>query len=271
MSEPYTPVLRLPRGKGRDFVVSDIHGMFHLVMKAMEELQFDPSVDRLFSVGDTVDRGPFSAAARQFLREHWVKAVRGNHEGMFLDCYQGGQLDLAALKFNVERNGADWWLEISDEERWELLSIFAQMPLAIEVETSRGLVGLVHAEVPRGMDWQTFCALLEAGDPHTCASALWGRTRVTANDRSGVPGVDRIYSGHTIHGQVQRLGNCFMLDTGAFLSAEEEGGRLTVANMVAATTPLLARPNAQQKHSSLQLFGETSRTPFSAYLNKLWG
>lgn len=264
---PFGEVKRLGRGLGRDFVVGDIHGMFHLVMQALDELKFDPRVDRLFSVGDTVDRGPFSAEARAFLREPWVHAARGNHEQMFLDCYQGGRLDAAALQHNVDRNGAGWWLELSPVERDELLEEFSRMPLAIEVETERGTVGLVHAEVPRRMDWPTFTAALEAGDDHTIQSCLWGRTRVKSGDVSGVLGIDRVFSGHTILGQVSRLGNCYFLDTGAFLRNGEDQGSLAVANLIAATAPIMKRPKSA---GILQLFEKVRSGPFGDYMGT-WG
>jgi hypothetical protein len=47
---------------GRDFVVGDIHGCFSKLSAELERLRFDRDVDRLFSVGDLVDRGPESAA-----------------------------------------------------------------------------------------------------------------------------------------------------------------------------------------------------------------
>ena len=45
---------------GRDFAVGDIHGCFTELQRGLEAIGFDPSTDRLFSVGDLVDRGPES-------------------------------------------------------------------------------------------------------------------------------------------------------------------------------------------------------------------
>ena len=45
---------------GRDFVVGDIHGCFDLLQQALDEAAFNPDRDRLFSVGDLIDRGPQS-------------------------------------------------------------------------------------------------------------------------------------------------------------------------------------------------------------------
>ena len=45
---------------GRDFAVGDIHGCFTELQRGLDAIGFDPSTDRLFSVGDLVDRGPES-------------------------------------------------------------------------------------------------------------------------------------------------------------------------------------------------------------------
>ena len=42
---------------GRDFAVGDIHGHFTRLQSALDKAGFEPSVDRLFSVGDLIDRG----------------------------------------------------------------------------------------------------------------------------------------------------------------------------------------------------------------------
>ncbi|MBP5144082.1 metallophosphoesterase, partial [Pseudomonas chlororaphis] len=62
---------------GRDFAVGDIHGHFTKLQAALDAVQFDPTVDRLFSVGDLVDRGPESADVDTWLAKPWFHAVRG--------------------------------------------------------------------------------------------------------------------------------------------------------------------------------------------------
>jgi serine/threonine protein phosphatase 1 len=61
--------------------VGDIHGHFQRLQQCLEAVGFDPAVDRLFSVGDLVDRGPHSEAALDWLAQPWFHAVQGNHEG----------------------------------------------------------------------------------------------------------------------------------------------------------------------------------------------
>lgn len=67
---------------GRDFAVGDIHGMFRLLQTELDGIGFDPLVDRLFSVGDLVDRGPDSELALEWIAKPWFHAVQGNHEDM---------------------------------------------------------------------------------------------------------------------------------------------------------------------------------------------
>ena len=54
---------------GRDFAVGDIHGAFADLRRALDAIGFDEHRDRLFSVGDLVDRGPESEAALEWLKK----------------------------------------------------------------------------------------------------------------------------------------------------------------------------------------------------------
>lgn len=72
--------------RGRDFVVGDLHGETELLWRRLKQLEFDPGRDRLFSVGDLVDRGRDSAGALGLLDQPWFYAVQGNHENMLIDA-----------------------------------------------------------------------------------------------------------------------------------------------------------------------------------------
>jgi len=71
---------------GRDFVVGDIHGMFPALEELLASVEFDGDRDRLFSVGDLVDRGPLSKHAPDWLAHPWFIACRGNHEQFCAGC-----------------------------------------------------------------------------------------------------------------------------------------------------------------------------------------
>lgn len=65
---------------GRDFAVGDIHGHFTRLQAALDTAGFDPATDRLFSVGDLVDRGPECRDVLDWLAKPWFHPVRGNHD-----------------------------------------------------------------------------------------------------------------------------------------------------------------------------------------------
>ena len=62
--------------KGTDYVVGDIHGHFTLLQNTLKELGFSEEKDRLFSVGDLVDRGEESHLALEWLDKPWFYPVR---------------------------------------------------------------------------------------------------------------------------------------------------------------------------------------------------
>lgn len=269
MSAPfYTPsIVRLSENTvGRDFIVGDLHGAFDVLKIALQDVKFDTKSDRLFVVGDLVDRGGYSYYASRLLAKEWVYSVRGNHEDMFLELYEDTDTpDPAVVKLVCSRNGMDWWFDLDQHSRMETIQAFRKLPLVYEVPTPRGLVGIVHAEVPHGMSWEEFKSGIESGSKKVIESALWGRTRFTKGDTSGVRGIDRLFVGHTVRYEgVQRLGNVYGIDTGAVFSiSQTEGTRLSFADL-ACETQVLCTP--KPKHEGLvDLRGESSGAPKVSY------
>jgi serine/threonine protein phosphatase 1 len=206
---------------GRDFVVGDIHGCFQKLEVELAQIGFDPSVDRLFSVGDLVDRGPDSDLAYEWLAKPWFHAVRGNHEQMAIDCADG--MSDAGVYVH---NGGAWFLALTKPEQRLIADAFSALPIAIEVETQAGLVGIVHAECPLG-SWADFVDALQSDRADLCAmTSMWSRERITAKDASEIEGVERVFVGHTPLTQPSKLGNVYYIDTGAVF-----GKRLTIVQI----------------------------------------
>ncbi len=267
------PVLRLSKNEiGRDFVVGDIHGAYDLVLDAMRPASFDPSRDRLFAVGDLIDRGPGSHRCARFLAQPYVHAVRGNHEAALLDLYEDGNPPDDVLPALCKLcNGLGWWLDVPKPARREILAALRNLPFAIEIETRRGTVGLIHADVPAGMDWGTFLDRLESGEKTAIQTCLWGRSRAHRQDMSGVPGIGRVFVGHTPQWNgISRLGNVYAIDTGAVfgLLGAHNDGRMTLANMLMRTESLTAPPAHASGLVDLRDDGITPQTPFGAYLGR---
>lgn len=265
-------ILRIEKNtRGRDFVVGDIHGCFDQVLAGMKAVGFHRDEDRLFSVGDLIDRGPGSARVERFLEQPWVHAVRGNHDDEIVQLYADGVPDDDVLRayMNVigARNGMSWWLDIPNAQRLRIVEKFRALPYVIELETQRGLVGLLHAEVPRGWDWAKFVSRVQAGDKDALQSATWGRERYHAKDTSGVPGIDRVFVGHTPRKQSERWGNVYYVDTGAFkvVLDPERSGHLTMANVASSTQMLMLPPQADSNHVTVLDESEPPATPFGQY------
>lgn len=211
---------------GRDFVVGDIHGMFTQLERLLEETAFDGSRDRLFSVGDLVDRGPESARALEWLAHGWFHACRGNHEQLALDAVEAEQFDLW-----IRYNGGGWWLEVPPEKQSDYRDAFRALPLAMEIATDSGAVGIVHADIPPGFSWDDFMLLLEARNAEAMLYSMWSRNRIQGlGSMSAVEGrMERIYCGHTPTRRTVQLDNVCYIDTGAVYAAEGyRNARLTM-------------------------------------------
>ena len=100
----------------------------------------------------------------------------------------------------------------------------------IEVQTSQGLIGIVHADVPPG-SWQDMTEALSgsAMEVEQIAMTLqWSRRRITDNNPGGVSGVRAVVVGHTPLPQPVILGNVYHIDTGGWLP---ERGHFTLLNL----------------------------------------
>jgi len=140
----------------------------------------------------------------KLLGEPWFFTVKGNHEQMLIDAYR------ANPHLPYSAHGARWWLTINDESKPMVIDKLDSLPIAIEVETSRGVVGVVHADVPVGLAWNDFTQSLD--NPQIQDVALWGRERIKKHHRGGVPGAWRVCVGHTWIPHSLRLGNVLALD-----------------------------------------------------------
>ena len=213
----HAAVRRLGRNEqGRDLVVGDIHGQRETFERLLEKVGYSPeNGDRLLLLGDLIDRGPDSAGMLDWLRRDGVECVRGNHEQLMLDALDGSE-DGKELWWDW-RNGGQW-AERQDQgllDEWQAAA--KALPFALEVDTVRGPLVLVHAEIPQETPWWAFKAWLEEGDRRARILALWARERFcnAAEEDSGVPDVWRAFHGHTPLRSPRRLGNIRWIDLGA--------------------------------------------------------
>lgn len=210
---------------GRDFAVGDIHGHFSRLQVALDAIGFDPVIDRLFSVGDIVDRGPECREALSWLDKPWFHAVRGNHDDYVV------RFDTCDAE-NWVYNGGSWFAGLAWDEQREFATQFAELPIAIDVETEYGLIGIVHADCPFP-SWGQLCNELDSPESskqlrlvqNTC---MWSRRRFELQETHGVDGVRALIVGHTPLRTPAMLGNVFHIDTGGWIA---DGGYFTLINL----------------------------------------
>ena len=224
--EPHrqSPTVRVGENgaRGRDFVVGDVHGEFDSLEAVLTDVEFAPERDRLFALGDLVDRGPRSADALNWIESGRIAlSVRGNHEQMLLERIEVAETEPKARGLALH----PWFVNDVERGSWtRWKTMIRAMPIAATVRTRAGAVGLVHA-TPTARHWDTMLAKLAAGDTDTMWTAINSTARARNDARraehEGVPangridGVRAVLTGHAILGQVTVTGNVWHIDTGA--------------------------------------------------------
>lgn len=206
---------------GRDFVVGDIHGWFEPLELALEQVGFDCTRDRLFSVGDLIDRGPESERCLFLQQEPWFAAVRGNHEQILFDWLRDP--DSTNVADWLRYGGAAWlgegpeqYFQCNPQIRAYAEQLAVEMPWVIELSCPDGRrVAISHSTLPV-TDWELLHGQLES-DPRLQQAILWERPVKQPGFAHRVEGIDLCIHGHVIVPDPMRRGNGVYIDTGAAL------------------------------------------------------
>lgn len=222
--------------KGTDYVVGDIHGYYAELEALLVKFSFNPKHDRLFSVGDLVNKGPKSIKALEYLEKDWFHPVLGNHDVSVLGTLDDYLNRQTISKKDLQNDKFKYW--IAREEKDKLKRLFNKMsrlPYAIEIATDKDPVGIVHAEVPIGMDWGYFKERLERS-ASVRDKATKTDFRINAFKRGTsqqghniIHGVHRLFVGHAPLPETLELDNILYIDTG--IAGESETAALTMVNI----------------------------------------
>ena len=216
---------------GRDFVVGDLHGCVDALRYLLREIEFDPACDRLFSVGDLIDRGSQSEEALALLDKPWFFPVLGNHEEALCLVAEG------IMRRSVWQSlGGGWADELPDSTLRAYARRLRTLPLVRVVGSEARRFNVLHAEF-FGDD-----AALDVGvfGAHARQQLLWGRELALGSgmaDRQA--GLSPTYCGHTPMREMGRIGAQIFVDTGAFAAT----GKLTITE---ALTPRTWSVSVQQ-------------------------
>lgn len=202
---------------GTDYAIGDIHGNFSGVMDKLDQIGFHFNKDRLFSVGDLVDRGTESELAMSWILMPWFIPVRGNHDDYV--C----RMDTVD-KYNWIQNGGAWFWGLDEEVQQENKYVFRHLPFALEVETDAGLIGIVHAD-PFFDDWEAVRG--NHDNKRINDRFIWSRARVENKINTIVKNIDHVVVGHSPLPEVLVLGNVHHIDTAGW----HPSGYFTVLNL----------------------------------------
>jgi bis(5'-nucleosyl)-tetraphosphatase (symmetrical) len=120
----------------RTFFIGDIHGCIEELAELLEK--FSPNAnDKIYQVGDVINKGPNSIAALEFVLKHNIKCVMGNHEAKLLQILNKQKTELTPkeLKFLDNVQKPEW-----------IANVVSKFPLWID--TGKEL--LLHAGLEPG-------------------------------------------------------------------------------------------------------------------------
>ena len=121
---------------------------------------------------------------------------------------------------NMERgtymaNGGAWNIANPDHVSREFSEAFKALPVAMEIETAHGLVGIVHADCP-GNSWEQFTARLAMGGVIADTAidhAQWSRERIDWKVDELIQDIRAVVVGHTPVDRTVAIGNVHYIDT----------------------------------------------------------
>lgn len=128
------------------YVMSDLHGDRVRFHRMLELIEFSAK-DHLYVIGDVIDRGSDGVGILQDIRAaENITLLLGNHEEMCLRFHEPNASPRAILHWGRNRNTPTLagLARLSAEEKADLLSYLAALPVCLEVRVGERTFHLVH-------------------------------------------------------------------------------------------------------------------------------
>lgn len=173
------------------YAIGDIQGCFDSFLRLLERCAFDPAHDRLWLVGDLVNRGPRSLETLRYVKNLGPAAltVLGNHDLSLLMLAEGfgkrGKGDtFDEILAAPDREELLFWLRhqaLCHIENGHCLVHAGLLPQWTAIQ-ARALAAEVEQAL-RGPDWRAFMAHMWGSEPDAWQDKLegWPRLRVIVN------------------------------------------------------------------------------------------
>ena len=177
--------------RGEVYAVGDIHGRFEAFRALLAAIEFAPARDRLWLVGDIVNRGPDSLAMLRWARAHEESTtlVLGNHDLHFLMICAGfarrhGDDTLVDALAAPDRDDLCEWLRRRPLARFEPPFFLVHAGLLPQWTPAVALARAREAEsVIGGARWRDFFATMYGDAPDRWRDSLpaFDRARLIVN------------------------------------------------------------------------------------------
>jgi bis(5'-nucleosyl)-tetraphosphatase (symmetrical) len=124
-----------------DYIIGDVQGCYESLIKLLSKIQFSKDKDRLFFLGDVVNRGADSLRTLRFIKslDENAEMVLGNHDFHLMACA------LSSKKPNIKDTFSDI---LESKYKHELIDFLLSKPLIINHNEAT----LVHAGIPPNWD-----------------------------------------------------------------------------------------------------------------------
>lgn len=200
---------------GRYIIIGDIHGCYNEFIKLLRKCKYQYG-DTVISVGDLIDRGPYSRKVLEWFTLNGGYVVEGNHDNRFRRWLDGRPVKMKhGLRKTIEQFPDD------DQQRDSLIRWMRKWPQIIRTPDVDGKpMFVVHAGV-NGL-WPITRQKVE-----TCLYVRYLNGKDFFDEKEGtiwyntLSGDYKVVSGHMIHEDPFINENAILLDNGAY-----KGGKL---------------------------------------------
>ncbi|NJM68277.1 MAG: serine/threonine protein phosphatase [Acaryochloris sp. RU_4_1] len=193
----------------RRFVIGDVHGYYQGLLDLLSLLNLN-DLDKVYFLGDLIDRGPDSARVVSLVKQHAYTCLMGNHEQMMFAALTNLSWNSEVLPIWLQAGGRETLQSYSSKQHLrEDLEWIKTLPYYLDL----GDYWLVHAGVNPGLSLDT----------QTIQEFCWIR-REFHNMAEPYFGNKVIITGHTMTftfsgvepGQIVQGAGWLGIDTGAY-------------------------------------------------------
>jgi bis(5'-nucleosyl)-tetraphosphatase (symmetrical) len=170
------------------YAVGDIQGCYSELRQLLDRIGFDPTADRLWSVGDLVNRGPDSLSVLRWFKALGDRAVvvLGNHDLHLLALAAGNEKHAKkstlddVLSAPDREELLDWLrhrpvMHVDDKKRFTM--IHAGLPLQWDLAQARACAAELETEL-RGPGYPDFLHAMYGNQPDLWSPELAGADRL---------------------------------------------------------------------------------------------